>query len=435
MTTEKKMKKPVIICVDDEQMILNSLNKQLQRKFGDRFEYEFAESAEEALEIINELAEDGYTILMIITDQIMPGMTGDKFLINVHEKHPKPIKILLTGQAAIESAINAVNKADLYRYMTKPWDEEDFLLTIEKGLQQYYLMDEMQKQVEVFQKFVPKEFLQFLGKESILDVGLGDQVQREMTIMFTDIRQFTTLSEKMTPNENFNFINSYLGRVGPVIHENRGFIDKYIGDAIMSLFPYQAEDAVKSAVQMQKAVEIYNEHRKKQNYSPITIGIGLHTGSLMLGTIGDDQRMQSTVISDAVNLASRMEGLTKWYGASIVASEYSLSKLNESKSKYNSRLLGKIQVKGKKNNIWVYEIFDGDVEKIVEFKLKTKTDFENGMNLYYERKFAEASVQLNSVLKVNPEDKVARLYLQRAAYFMVNGVADGWEGVEEMTEK
>ncbi|MBE9563213.1 MAG: response regulator [Proteobacteria bacterium] len=137
------MKKPVIICVDDEQIILNSLNVQLRNKFGKQFIYEFAEGGEEALELIDELVEDNYEIVMIISDQMMPGMTGDQLLVNVHKKHPKLVKILLTGQASLNSAINAINNADLYRYLNKPWDKEDFLLTIEKGIQQYYILNNL----------------------------------------------------------------------------------------------------------------------------------------------------------------------------------------------------------------------------------------------------------------------------------------------------
>jgi two-component sensor histidine kinase len=133
------IKKPVILCVDDEQIILNSLNRQLTRRFGNQFDLEFCESAEEALELINALIIERHTVVMVISDQIMPGMSGDEFLIKVHEKYPKIVKVLLTGQAAIESAMNAVNNADLYRYLTKPWNEHDLILTVEKGLQQYYL--------------------------------------------------------------------------------------------------------------------------------------------------------------------------------------------------------------------------------------------------------------------------------------------------------
>lgn len=134
--------KPVIVCVDDEQIILNSLNKQLSRKFGHQYEFEFCESGEEALEVIDELMMQKHPVLMVISDQIMPGMSGDQLLIKLHEKYKKIIKILLTGQAAVESAINAVNKADLYRYLTKPWSEDDLLMTVERGLQQYYLQND-----------------------------------------------------------------------------------------------------------------------------------------------------------------------------------------------------------------------------------------------------------------------------------------------------
>jgi two-component system sensor histidine kinase ChiS len=364
----------------------------------------------------------------------MPGMTGDKFLSYVHENYSKPIKILLTGQAALESAISAVNNADLYRYLTKPWDEEDFLLTVEKGIMQYELMEETQRQVEVFQRFVPREFLEFLGKDSILDVGLGDQVQKEMTILFADIRSFTTLSEKMTPKENFDFINAYLSKVGPVIRDCHGFIDKYVGDALMALFPHRADDAVRASIGIHRAVDNYNVEFQKENSPPISIGIGLHTGNLMLGTIGNAERMQSTVISDAVNLTSRLEGLTRFYGASILISETTLSRIEDS-SRYNYRLLGKVRVKGKNNAILVYEVFDGDPENIAELKLQTKSSFENGLELYYQQEFAEASVQFKNVLKINPEDKTARLYLEHSAQFMVKGVPTDWDGVEEVSEK
>lgn len=138
-----EIKKQVIIGVDDEQMILNSLSTQLNRSFGDKYEYEFAESAEEALELIEELIEDGYEVIMIITDQIMPGKMGDEFLVEIHHKYPWIVKLLLTGQAGLESAINAINNANLFRYVTKPWDENDLLLSVDKGLQQYHLIDDL----------------------------------------------------------------------------------------------------------------------------------------------------------------------------------------------------------------------------------------------------------------------------------------------------
>ena len=430
------IKKPVIICVDDEQIILNSISKQLIRKFGNRFEYEFAESAEEALEIIEELSADGYLIVMVISDQIMPGMTGDQFLVNVHNNHPKPIKILLTGQAAIDAAINAVNKADLYRYLTKPWDEDDFLLTVERGIQQYYLFDETVRQLEVFRKFVPREFLEFLGRDNILDVKLGDQIQQEMSIMFTDIRDFTSLSEKMTPKENFDFINAYLKRVGPVVRSNKGIIDKFIGDAVMALFPETSENAVIASINMHKAVMEYNKHREIDGFVPIRIGIGIHRGLLMLGTIGDDQRMQSTVIADAVNLASRIEGLTKYYSASTLMSEEAFKTIpTENLKNYNYRLLGKMIVKGKSKPVLIYDFYDSDTEELAALKKETSEDFQVGLELFYNQSFAEASVRFNEVAKKNPNDKAARLYLERSAKFMLSPVTEEWDAIDLLDYK
>ena len=124
---------------------------------------------------------------------------------------------------------------------------------------------------------------------------MGDQTKTEMSVMFCDIRSFTELSESMTPEEIFKFLNAYLKRVGPIIRNNNGFIDKFMGDGIMALFPLNPEDAVLAAVQMQSAVMEYNVLRTKSNYKPIQIGIGIHVGNLMLGTIGEANRMDATV--------------------------------------------------------------------------------------------------------------------------------------------
>lgn len=132
-------KKGIIVCVDDEQIILNALQKQITRRFGDDFIYEFCESAEEALEVIDEVITYRSELLMVISDQIMPGLKGDEFLIQIHENYPNSVNILLTGQAGVESGINAINNANLFRYHTKPWNESDLLNSIEKGLMQYQL--------------------------------------------------------------------------------------------------------------------------------------------------------------------------------------------------------------------------------------------------------------------------------------------------------
>ena len=167
------------------------------------------------------------------------------------------------------------------------------------------------KLTEAYQRFVPSELLKNLGKNSILDVSLGDQVNVKMSILFSDIRSFTSISEKMTPKENFSFLNSYLNQMSPIIRENKGYIDKFMGDGVMALFKNSANDAVKAAIEMQKYLIQYNASSFKNKTHKINIGIGINTGEMMLGTLGETNRMEGSVISDAVNLASRLEGLTK----------------------------------------------------------------------------------------------------------------------------
>ena len=283
-------------------------------------------------------------------------------------------------------------------------------------------------------RFVPAEFLRFLGKESIVDMTLGDQVQKEMSVLFSDIRSFTTLSESMTPSENFKFINAYLRRLGPVIRENDGFIDKYIGDAIMALFASAPENAVKAGIEMQKKLIEYNVERVKDGYNPIAIGVGIHTGNLMLGIVGEHERMSGTVISDNVNLASRLEGLTKMYGAGIIISDDTLKKLPDI-SKYDVRFLDKVKVKGKTQPVLIYEIFNADLPEIYKVKKDSLNDFENAIQSYQDRKFEEAIVAFNKILKLNDHDKTAMIYIERSERYIKTGVPNDWDGVEELHEK
>jgi PAS domain S-box-containing protein len=300
----------------------------------------------------------------------------------------------------------------------------------------------LEQQVQLttaYSRFVPREILKFLNKETIIDLRLGEHIQQQMTVLFSDIRDFTSLSEQMTPQENFNFINSYLSRVSPVIRKNRGYIDKYIGDAIMALFPGknfpgQADDAIEAAIEMHNEVMHYNEYRARNGYSPISIGVGLHTGSVMLGTVGEEERMEGTVISDAVNLASRLEGLTKTYGAAIVVSERTLFSL-ERVMKYGFRFLDKVRVKGRRSPVSVFEIFADTTPGSVEMKLKTQTDFEKGLLHYHSEEFREASEYFERVLRVSADDLAAQLYLKRAMNFINYGVPVDWEGVSALTEK
>jgi len=265
---------------------------------------------------------------------------------------------------------------------------------------------------KAYERFVPNQFLHFLDKSSIIDVELGDQVQLEMSVLFSDIRDFTTLSESMTPEDNFKFINSYLSRMEPVINENKGFIDKYIGDAIMALFSGEADNAVKAGIAMLQGLVEYNQHRAISGYAPIQIGIGINTGYLMLGTVGGQNRMDGTVISDAVNLASRVEGLTKNYGVSLLITQETYSRL-ENPSQYAIRTLDTVKVKGKSEAVTVYEVFDCDPPEIKEGKLATLQLFAEALEIYSEGKLAKAGRLFSECWHQNQGDRVAKIYWER----------------------
>ena len=207
----------------------------------------------------------------------------------------------------------------------------------------------------------------------------------------------------------------------PCVLSNNGFIDKYIGDAIMALFPLSAEDALKAAIEMQKQVRAYNHKQLRKNLDPISIGIGIHTGNLMLGTIGSEDRMEGTVISDAVNLASRMEGLTKQYGAAILISQDTLMKIHDP-GNYNFRVLDRVRVKGKKDTVSVIEVIDGQPDFIIELFNQTKPDFERGVHSYLMHDLVKAREYFMKVLVSNRNDKAASIYLQRTDYLLANSL-------------
>jgi class 3 adenylate cyclase len=208
---------------------------------------------------------------------------------------------------------------------------------------------------ESFARFVPSEFLSFLSRKDITEVSLGDQSVCRMTLLFADIRSFTTLSERTDPQEMIDFLNEYFCAMSPVIHSHNGFIDKYIGDAIMAVFPGRVEDAVAAAVDMQLSVSRLNETRASVVKSPIAIGVGIHQGMVVLGTVGDGKRLDTTVIADAVNVASRLESLTKDAGEKILVSRETMLKV-ESPDLFKTRDLGNYRIRGREDEVAVVAV-------------------------------------------------------------------------------
>ena len=445
-------KKPKLLIVDDTPENIQVLMGTLK----DGYAIVAAINGEKALKMA--VADPPPEIILL--DIMMPGMDGFEVCQRL-KADPDTRDIPVIFLSALDDTVNKVKGFNMgaVDYISKPFQPEEVVVRVnthltinrlkqslaEKNRELQAYSEHLEERVKertaelaslnrVYERFVPREFIDLLNKKSILEINLGDQLSQKMVVMFADIRGWTTLLEKMTPQEAFNFINAYLRRVSPVIKECHGFIDQYYGDGVMALFPRTPDDAVKAGVSMQRAVAEYNEERARDGFDPIGIGVGLHLADLMLGIIGSEDRMQGAVVADAVNLAARIEGLNKMYGSSITLSDETLSQMKEPET-FRHRFIDKVRVKGREDAVTVYEVFEGDPATIVELKEQTKPEFESGLQLYYGKKFSEASVHFNQVLEKNPSDMAARIYLKRCANYMVNGVSDDWTGVETLTEK
>jgi two-component system sensor histidine kinase ChiS len=445
-------KKPKVLIVDDTPENIQVLMGTLK----DQYAIVAAISGEKALKMaVAEPRPD-----LILLDIMMPGMDGFEVCSRL-KSDPQTRDIPVIFLSALDDTANKVKgfATGAVDYISKPFQPEEVHVRVNTHLTMSRLKRSLAEKNEelraysegleervkqrtaelaslnnIYERFVPREFIDLLQKNSILEINLGDQVSRKMTVMFADIRGWTTLLEKMTPEQAFSFINAYLRRVNPVIKDCNGFIDQYYGDGVMALFPGTPDDAVRAAVRMQEAVAAYNRERDKAGFGPIGIGIGLHRADLLLGVIGSEDRMQGAVVADAVNLAARIEGLNKMYGSYVSLSDETLSAMKES-DRYRHRFMDKVRVKGRKDAVTVYEVFEGDPAGLAELKEQSKPAFESGIQLYYGKKFSEASVHFNQVLETNPADLASRIYLKRCANYMVNGVPPDWTGVETLFEK
>ena len=434
-----------ILIVDDTPENLDLLGRVLEMA---DFEVRPATSGQAALQTAQADLPD-----LILLDLAMPVMDGFETCRRLKaDPATKDVPVIfLTGQGEKEKVIQGFELGAV-DFITKPFNTTELLRRVSTHIELYQLQRSLSREVEaktdevqdahenmeranqVYSSFVPREFLTLLQRDNILDVQLGDQVQTEMCVLFSDIIAFTSLSEQLGPENSFRFINAYLSWISPIIRMHKGFIDKYIGDSIMALFPTEADDAVESAVAMQKAMAQFNEKFIAPGSPSVQIGVGVHVGELMLGVIGEAERMETTVISDAVNVASRLERLTRRYGVGLVVSEHVMAKLT-TRDQYKFRVLDKVQVKGRNEPLVAYEIFDGDAEELMERKLSTQADYEEALRLYYDRKFTQANLLIAQALARDPEDQVLHLHQERIAEAVARGVPDDWNGVEVLKKK
>ncbi|WP_061231362.1 adenylate/guanylate cyclase domain-containing protein [Leptospira interrogans] len=303
---------------------------------------------------------------------------------------------------------------------------------------------ELARQKNAFFRFVPVQFLNVLGKNSAVEVNLGDSVLKEMSVLFTDIRSFTTISEQMTPEENFRFINDYLASMEPVVQRHEGFVDKFMGDGILALFSgdgeitrshqTSADKAILAAIEMKKKVQTINAQAKDSHFRGLKIGIGINTGNLMLGTVGSRSRLDTTVIGDTVNVASRLESLTNLYRADILITKSTLSAMTIADN-LAIREIDSVVVKGKTDPIIIYEIYEADEPLIRKLKDATLSLITRGIILYKVADFQEALINFEQALKIFPEDIVPILYRKRCQEYITSPLTGNWVGVQHLLEK
>lgn len=416
---------PVILVVDDSAT-MRLITCDALIKVG--FNVMQAENGEAALSLLKSAKPDA-----ILLDVEMPGLNGFEVCAEIR-KLPDwrylPI-MMVTGLEDYES-INKAFQVGATDFTTKPINPTllgyrvRYMVRTNSYFQELQIAEQkvralndelLDKLVEIQQnaiavaRFVPQDFLKVLNRKNIADIKLGDCVEKEMTVLFLDIKSFTTMAERLSPVEIFNLFNTLMSYLDPAILKNSGLIDKYIGDAIMALFN-NADDAVASALDMLEALNTFNATRVRDNLPPLTVGIGINTGNLIVGTVGFEERMDCSVISDAVNTASRLESLTRNFNIELIIGEETYEQLKR-KEKYNLRFLGLTAVKGKTLPIKVYEVFNHNPANEVQLKKDSAPVFAAALNHYDARQFDEASRLFEQIVTDNPHDLPAKYLLQQ----------------------
>lgn len=430
---------PTVLCVDDEPMVLTSLREQFDRHLGN-FNVEVAQDATEALEILEQLRAEGAPVPVVISDHIMPGMKGDELLVRVHQMLPDTRTILLTGQAGIGPVSRAVNDAGLYRYIAKPWERDDLTLTIREAIRGYLAEQQVRAQRvqlaaahEAALRFVPYEFLALLGRSELSEVRRGDFVSQPVSVYYSDIRSYTTLIEGRSGAENLAWINEYLAWMERPIHGHGGFVEGVAGDAIIALFGKGADGAVRAAIESLRALSEYNVHRTARGDPPLSIGIGISTGECLMGVIGGADRLKCGVVGDVVNLAARVEGLTKYLGTLLIT-EQTRDALDDPE-RYALRYVDRVQVKGRSTPTDLYEVLDGLSAAERERKLATADTLAEALARFQSGDLVGAASALDDLARVDPDDAAGRWHRARVERVSLEGLPPDWDGTTRLQNK
>jgi predicted ATPase/class 3 adenylate cyclase len=279
---------------------------------------------------------------------------------------------------------------------------------------------------EANRRFVPGGFLTGLGRTSIVDVNLNEAIEREMNVLFVDLRRFSALSAQLGPRGTIGMINRYLAHVQPGITAYGGFVGQYYGDGILALFPKEPDDALRGAIAMCRGLEAYNRDRGP-DFPGLRFGMGLHSGPVILGTIGDPDHFQCAVVGDSVNLASRMENLTKHFGAMLVLSAAARERIM-APDQFALRSLGSVAVDGCAEGMEAFECTACYPEALQDRIMAYHDLYSDGLAAYRAGQWAQAQKRFELCVDACERDMVARGFAQRCRDRGLRGEA--WDGIE-----
>ena len=272
------------------------------------------------------------------------------------------------------------------------------------------VIDSLTSVNEALNKFVPTEFLRMLGKGDVTEAKLGESKTQVVSVLVADIRNFSAISELMNPEQKMSFLNECLSKLSPKIRENNGFIDRYIGDSIMAIFPKSSDDAVRAAVAMHREMDSWNGEKKWP--TPIELGIGVHRGEVVLGTIGEEQRYEATLLAPVVNITTDLESLAMTFQSKILISDEIFKGLSND-LKNESRWIGDFVIQGVTSALKVFEVFSADPNHVREFKLFNRDRFEFALSKYQRDEPFSARSELDWIAEDCPEDSATQWWVTR----------------------
>ena len=348
--------------MDDEAQNLISFRATFRRDYT----IHTAQSGPEALDLLRK-----EHIQLIITDQRMPGMTGVQFLEKTALEYPETIRMVLTGYSDLEAIIEVINSGRVFRYIQKPWDEQELRMTIENARQIYLLqqnnrrllkdlqtkVEEQERTLKLFMQYVPQTVVEKALQATSESFFEGEQ--KEIAVLFCDIRGFTPMSEELSPKEVVGFLNDYYATMTAVVKRHDGTVNQFVGDEVFATFgvpiatPQNELNAVLCALEMMQKREILNEKYWEKFGREIEVGIGINSGEVVAGNLGSEDKLAYSVTGDTVNTGKRIESQTKENPNTILVSE----RVFEQVADYvQARAWDPIPLKGKKDLAIVYEI-------------------------------------------------------------------------------